>query len=205
MKEKKIILLTAIFFLLVNTSYFWNSNLELLALPAILVIFFFYLALVIIFFQQLFLLINLKFRNRKKLLVATGLLLVLILTTVKPRGFIDFDSLAGKDLLIAEVEGAANCMTVLKLKDNHTFIQRDVCFGTSETNGSYEIKGDTILFKDVSTSRLVEHYYYPYAIVRQTANNYNKKYIGELICYKSNTDHVGRPLAITKNELKIGF
>ncbi|WP_209144961.1 MULTISPECIES: hypothetical protein [Niastella] len=121
-----------------------------------------------------------------------------------PKGLIDFDRLSGKDLLIAEREGAANCMTVLKLKNNYTFIQRDVCFGINEIKGTYEIQGDTILFKDVKTGRMSDHYY-SYAIVKQTASSLNKKYPGELILYKSKSDHPDRALAITKNELNTLF
>lgn len=112
---------------------------------------------------------------------------------MKPNGMINFDRLAGKDLLIAEREGAANCMTVLKFKDNHTFIERNVCFGIKEIKGSYEIKGDTLLFINVHVGRMDESYY-PYAVVKNPDT---------LVLYGNNKDLVSRALRITKNELNL--
>jgi hypothetical protein len=113
-----------------------------------------------------------KFSDRKRLTISAILFVVLLLAFFKPAGFIDFDRFSGKDLLVAEREGALNCTTVLKLKDNNTFRERSVCFGVTEIKGHYEIKGDTIIFKDVDKGRQDE--YYSYAVIKP-ADFQNKK------------------------------
>jgi len=97
--------------------------------------------------------------------VAGLLTIVLVLAFFKPFGFIDFDKLEGGDLLIAEREGAANCMTTLKLKDNFTFRETNVCFGVTEIKGNYHLQNDTIYFDNVNIGRH-EKGFYKFAVIR---------------------------------------
>jgi hypothetical protein len=50
-------------------------------------------------------------------------------------------------------------MTTLKLRDDKTFIERNVCFGVTETTGTYNIKGDTIFFEKVTFGRHESDFY----------------------------------------------
>jgi len=200
MKYKWLIISTTAFLFIVNTTYFWEGKLGGWAVPVFTFLFISYVVLFAISLRQLILSFKEKFRDRQRVTVSISLILLLVLTGFKPSGIIDFDKLSGKDLLIAKREGAANCMTILKLKDNNTFVEKSVCFGVTEVKGSYEIKGDTIFFKNVSLGRSTEKYYL-YAVVRP-ASFQSEKIIGALMRYKDKADLEGHELWIVKNELK---
>ena len=125
---------------------------------------------------------------------------VLSLTFFKPFGLIDFDKLEGSDVLVAKREGAANCMTTLKLKHNFTFSERNVCFGVTETKGTFRVANDTIYFENVQLGRH-EDYFYKFAVIKPKKSD-NSKILGDLVRYRDLTDTVGHELWITKNELK---
>jgi hypothetical protein len=80
-------------------------------------------------------------------------------------GLVDFDKLEGDELLVAEREGSANCMTVLKLKDDLSFRERNVCFGVTETTGTFHIQNDTIFFSNVNLGRH-EGEFYKFAVIK---------------------------------------
>jgi hypothetical protein len=199
MKQKGLLITTLLFFLIINTNYFWEGKLGLFAFPTFFILVIVYLVLGILLLRQLIFSYKEKFRDRQRLIIIGVMIVVLTVTLLKPDGLINFDKLQGKDLLIAEREGAANCMTILKLKENNTFIARSVCFGVSEIKGDYEQKEDTIYFKNVGFVRH-ESGYYKFAVIK----NYDTKkmkYIGDIIMYKSFSDTTGLDFWITKNEL----
>ncbi|MDN5215787.1 hypothetical protein QQ020_27160 [Fulvivirgaceae bacterium BMA12] len=117
------------------------------------------------------------------------------MTFLKPNGIISFDQFEGEDLFIAQREGAANCMTTFKLKPNNKFKERSVCFGVSETRGSYKILNDTIFFSE-SAPRGDEEYY-KFAILQKS------KFRDEiaLFRYRNRSDTIGHELWIMKNDL----
>jgi hypothetical protein len=199
MRNKGLIITTLIFFLLVNTTYFWEGKLGLIAFPAFLILVVVYIGLVIGFIRQLYFAIREKFNNKQRLLVLTILTVVITLTFFRPHGFIDFDKLQGDDLLVASREGGGNCTTTLKLKENNQFIERSVCFGVTEIKGTYEIKNDTIYFKNVELGRH-ENEFYKFAVIRQSKFS-NKKNVFDLVRFENYTDTIGNELWITKNEL----
>lgn len=115
-------------------------------------------------------------------------------------GIIDFDRLEGNDVLVAEREGAANCLTTLKFKDDFTFRERIGCFGVTEIKGTFRVVQDTIYFDNVVLGRH-ENEFYKFAVIKPTKFD-NSKILGNLIRYKNTSDTVGHELWITKNELK---
>lgn len=199
MKNKGLLITTIFFFLIVNTTYYWEGKLGLFAFPAflILVIIFFRLGIALI--RQIYFLVKEKFADKKRLINIGLLTLALTLTFLKPFGLIDFDKLEGDNVLIAEREGAANCMTTLKLKDNFTFSERSVCFGVTETKGNYHLQNDTIFFDNVSVGRH-ENEFYKFAVIEPSKFNKDGKHF-DLTRYTSLTDTVGHELWITKNDL----
>jgi hypothetical protein len=110
MKQKVLIIVTALFFLIVNTTYFWEGKLGFYAMPMSLFLVGYYVVLAGIFFQQSIYLVRERFRNRRRSIITACLLMVLALTFLQPAGIIDFDKLSGKDVLIAQQEGVANCI-----------------------------------------------------------------------------------------------
>src|SRR5262245_33920223 len=139
MRRKALLLTTIIFFLLVNTTYFWEGKLGMLAFPAFLLLVMVYGILLIALAWQLFQAGKEKFSDRSRLLIIVSLTAVLALTYFMPAGLIDFDILEGEDLLVAEREGTANCMTTFRFKEHLTFRERTVCFGVDEVKGTYHI------------------------------------------------------------------
>ncbi len=200
MKNKGLIITTTVFFLLVNTIYFWEGELGFLAIPAFLILVAVYLGLLVGLFKQLYFSIKEKFKDRQRLVVITILIIVLTLTFFRLHGFIDFDKLQGADLLVASREGGGNCTTTLKLKENNIFIERSVCFGLTEIKGTYKLINDTIYFQNVKRGRN-EKEYHKFAVIKQSKYS-NDKEVVDFVRYTNSNDTIEYELLITKNNLK---
>lgn len=88
-------------------------------------------------------------------------------------------------------------MTTLKLRINKTFIEESVCFGVTQTTGTYSLKGDTIFFENISLGRHAKHYY-KLAVIKAGED---KDCLGELVRYRDYSDTTGMFLSIVKNDL----
>lgn len=199
MKSKKLIVTTIIFFLTVNTTYYWEGKIGIFLIPVLLILIVMYLGLVLLLLTQISILISENFTNKSRLINVILLALVLTLTFFYPLGLFDFDKLEGENILIAEREGSANCMITLKLKDNFTFKSRSVCFGVTETKGEYHLQNDTIYF-DNTNLQSHGNEFYAFAVIEPSkfgkdGENFN------LQCYSDLTDTVGFELQIIKNEI----
>lgn len=199
MKYKWLVITTIVFFLAVNTSYFWEGKLGLLVLPVFAILAIVYLGLVIAFLRHLFFAIRERFADGHRLFPLGLLLVVLCMKFLFPFGIINFDRISGEDLLVAQREGAANCMTTFKLKDNSTFIEKDVCFGITEVTGKYKVVHDTIYFENVEQGRHTDAFY-QFALIRPSNFNNDKKHF-DLVRFKNLSDTIGHTLWIIKNEL----
>ncbi len=199
MKQKGLFITTILFFIIINTNYYWEGKLGFFAFPVFFLLMIVYLVLGFLLLRQLFFAFREKFTNKQRLVIIGILVVVLTATYLKPYGLINFDKLQGKDLLFAEREGAANCMTTLKLKENNIFTERSVCFSVKEVKGIYELKGDTVYFKDIGFVRH-ESEYYKFAVIQQSDSE-KTKYPGVIILYRDYNDTTGFCLRITKNEL----
>lgn len=199
MKNKGLTITTIIFFLTVNTTYYWEGKLGPFVFPAFLILGVIYLAYGVTLIRQVYLLIKEKFTNNTRLINIGLLTLVLTLIFLKPFGLVDFDKLEGDNVLVAQREGVANCMTTLKLKDDFTFSERSVCFGITEIKGNYHLQNDTIYFDNVSLLRH-ENEFYKFAVIEQSKFKKDGKHFN-LTRYKSLTDTIRYELWITKNEL----
>lgn len=200
MNYKVLIPTTVVFFILVNTSYFWEYKLGVYAMPATFAFVIVFLGLGIILVRQIYLAAKEKFKDKQRIFSVILLATVLVLTYFFPLGIINFEKLSGNDVLIAEHEGAANCMTILKLKDNYKFTEKNVCFGLTEVNGNYKIINDTIYFYNIKFGRN-ENEYYEFAVIKPSKFN-SKKDAFDLVRFKNKSDTTGNGLWITKNELK---
>jgi hypothetical protein len=199
LKNKGLYITTIIFFLLVNTTYYWEGKLGLFAIPAFMLLAAVYLGLAIALLRQIYFAVKEKFKQSHRFILIGLLTTVLLLTYFKPLGIVDFDKFEGTDILVAEREGAANCLTTLKLKDDYTFRERIGCFGISEIKGTYRVANDTIYFDNIELGRQEESFY-KFAVIKSTKFD-NSKIFGDLIRYKDLTDTVGHFLWITKNDL----
>ena len=199
MKNYGLLITTIIFFLIVNTTYYWEGKLGNFAFPAFLILLTAFLGFGVALIRQIYFLVKEKFALKKRLINIGIITLVLTLTFLKPFGLIDFEKFEGDNILIAEREGAANCVTILKLKDNFTFSERSVCFSVTETKGNFYLQNDTIYFDNVSVGRQ-ENKFYKFAVIVPSKFNKDGKHF-DLIRYKSLSDTVGQELWITKNDL----
>ncbi|MCU0451012.1 MAG: hypothetical protein MUC97_14430 [Bernardetiaceae bacterium] len=199
MKHKGLYIATIIFFLLVNTTYYWEGKMGMFAMVTFLLLILYYLVLTILLLGQTFFAIREKLKNRTRLFLIGIMTTVLGLSFIYPGGLINFDKLESVSVFIAQREGVANYMTTLKLRADQTFIERNVCFGVSETTGTYNIKGDTIYFEKVSLGRH-ENKFYKFAVIKKRETK-SEKYLGDLVRYKDYSDTTGIALWIIKNEL----
>jgi hypothetical protein len=163
-----------------------------------IVLFVIYIVFVFLLLFQLISSIKERFKNKSRLITIGIVALVLLLIALKPQGVIDFEKLEGRDLLVAQLDGGNSTIT-LKLKDNHRFKYRRVCFGIDDVTGDYIIKGDTIFFKNASLS-IDEKDFYEFAIIIFSKHTQNKS-DAALIIYDDKKDTIGRRLFILKNEL----
>ena len=196
LKSKGLIITTIAFFLIVNSSHFWEGGMGIWAFPSFTFLAIVYLVLLIICLVQIGKGIKEKFSSRNRIWTIGIMSIGLSLIFLKPHGILNFDKLEGENLFIAQSEGAANCMTTFKLKTNNEFKERSVCFGVSETNGRYEIKNDTIFFSEVEVSRGAEEYY-KFGILKKSKFRNEKA----LFRYRNQSDTIGHELSIMKNEI----
>ncbi len=199
MKNKGLFITSVIFFLLVNTTYYWEGKLGLFAIPVFALLVAVYFGLAIALLRQIYFSVKEKFKQKHRFILIGVLTTVLLLAYLKPFGIVDFDKLEGTDILIAEREGAANCSTTLKLKDDSTFRERISCFGVSEIKGTFRVANDTIYFDNIKLGRQEEGFY-KFAVIKPTKFD-NSKIFGDLIRYKDLTDTVGDFLWIIKNDI----
>jgi len=126
------------------------------------------------------------------------MIFVLVTSFLFPNGLMNFSQFESKSLLIAYREGSANCNTTLKLKENHRFIETDICFGITETTGEYRVSGDTIYFENVSLVYNQKEFY-QYAVI---IKNDKDKGLGSLQRYRNASDMITVSLWVIKNELE---
>jgi len=188
-----------LFFLLVNSSYFWADDLGMYSIPVTIGMIILFLVLFVFLLKHCYFLIKEKFSDKRRLITVCLLTVLLSAIALKPGGMINFDGLAGNDLLIAQREGAANCLSTFKLKSRNNFTFRQFCFGSFETNGKYALTNDTIFFKNVKPSR-ADSSFYEYAVIKAGTFN-NGKIIGDLYLYKNTGDTSPYLLSITLNDL----
>lgn len=197
MKHKRLIITLTIFFILTNTRTYWEGDLGILAFPIFLILVIYFIILIILTIRQIIFAIKEKFLDKERVIFTIVSLIVLVLTFFKPEGIIDYDKLSGKDLLVADREGAASCLSVLKFKENNRFVDKSICFGVDEIKGTYYKKGDTLFFKDV-TIRESKKKYDEFAVI-ELFKAHNGIYLGKLISYKNKKDTIGIAFDITQN------
>jgi hypothetical protein len=199
MKHKGLLITTILFFLLINTTYYWEGKLGAFAVLTTLLLIITFLVLTVLLFKQIYISIKEKFIDKQRLILIVILILTLGLTFFFPGGIINFEKFESNSILIAQREGVANCMTTLRLKANKKFNERNVCFGVNDITGTYYLKEDTIFFDYDSKNRQGKRYY-KFAIIKNIGTN-NTKHKGELVRYIDYSDTTGITLWIIKNEL----
>jgi hypothetical protein len=203
LKNKKTFILTLLFFLIVNTRYFWEVKLGIFVLPAIILLFVAYVGIGIGLIFQVFYLIKEKGTEKSRLINSFALLCVLSLTYWKPFGLINFEEWESDVILVAKREGAANCMTTLKLKKDFTFSEKISCFGVSETTGKFRIQRDTIYFEHVNFER-GQHKYYQFAtIISDETDPQSNLFCIKL--FKNVEDSIGKELRITYTKINLNL
>jgi len=193
MKHKVQITTLIIFFLITNTTYFWEDKVGFFGMLIYLVFKIVYFVFLVVFIIQLFLAIKEKFKNKSRFLPIGLLAFVLLLTFLYPAGIINFEKLLEREnLLVAQGEGAANCTTTFYLKDDFTFIQKIACFKVERVKGTYRISNDTIYFIDGK-----ENIKYEFAIIEEMEHHTILK------LFKNNNDTTRINFPVFKNDLKI--
>lgn len=158
------IILTTLIFLIINTSYFWESELGILFMFVIILVFIIFFILSIELVRQLYISAKNNFSEKSRNILLIFMISCLVLIVVKPIGIINFENLEGENRIVAQAEGVANCTATLKLKTNEKFIYEDICFGIDRIKGEYKITNDTIHFKKSRKS-----FQYKYGVINKNA------------------------------------
>jgi hypothetical protein len=197
LKRRTLLISAIIFFLVVNTSYFWSGVVPFpWGLLLFLLLIISYGSLIVALVLQVAYASEEKFRNRQRYVTIAVVALVVFLVGYRPAGIIDFERFESKDLLIARREGVANCMTTFQLKKNKRFRERNVCFGVKKTEGQYTFRNDTITFSDV------EKDFYKFAVIKPS-DSLSGGNVGDLVLYRNLQDTMPLKLWIVQNELTL--
>lgn len=137
-----------------------------------------------------------KFSNRIRMLLIIWISFVLITTIMYPQGMFR-RSVEHNSLLIANREGAANCMSTLYLEPDSTFNFSVFCFGNSSSTGHYNIQHDTIFFHLDPTS---DPELMPYSHATLQPNNEDQPY---LTLFIDQQDTIGIQFYISKDILTV--
>jgi hypothetical protein len=199
MKQKRLLVATVVFLLIINTCSLWEGQLGGFHLLLSIFLFFYFLVLAGFLVGQLFAAFNEKLKDKRRLYLLAVLVFTLVSTVLYPSGMINFDNWGSPTVLIAQMEGAANCTTTLKLKKDNTFVERVICFGITDSKGRYHLKGDTIFFHSVESGRNNGNFY-KYAVLKRPEVK-SKNNLGDLECYERLTDSIGLPMMIIKDKL----
>ena len=168
------------------------------AMVSFLIMVIFFLFLSVLLFGQVFKVLKEKFKEKRRVYLVAFMAIVLTTSYLYPNGLTSYEMFESESILIAQREGAANCMTTLKLDIENKFIEKNVCFGVTVTKGDFRIINDTIYFENVTHGRK-ENEFYQYAVIKDDRKK--GKYLGDIVRYKNHSDTIGTPLWITKNEL----
>ena len=158
-----------------------------------------FFVLLVFLIGQVNLLVKEKYKDKQRILLVGIMAIVLFTSFLFPTGIVNYERFESESVLIAQREGVANCMTTLKLKKNKKFIEKNVCFGISETTGTYRVVNDTIYFENVSLGPH-EAKFYEFATISSGKNfeTHNE----EILRFENSSDTTGTALWIVKNELK---
>lgn len=150
-------------FLVLSFLLFFSENIEFGTIMLILCL---SVLLAILFIVQFILAIFEKFKVKSRLLLLLCILVSASWVYYMPVLYANQNTEKAEVLMEAGREGAANCYTRLILFKNRKFTESSICFGRSRTRGEYELRGDTIFFKNVQEP---ENYskYYEYAVLKK--------------------------------------
>lgn len=143
---KTSLIVTVTFFFVFHTQDYWSEYTSIFFFILFIAMFGAFLFVLGTFFSELYHCIRESFKSTQRnvsLLITT---LVIALTIYAPSGLVKYDWFTADDIIVAEREGAANCITSLHLKKNGTFLEVSVCFGSMRKDGVFKIKNDTIWF-----------------------------------------------------------
>lgn len=199
-QHKRLLITTAILFVIINTNYYWESIPGIWTIPVMLVLFIMVVVLLFALFRQVYLAIKEKFKVRSRLYLVAIMLSAFLISVYSPL-FFDPESLEAKDLLVAQHIGSAHCTSILKLKQGNEFYKRTVCFGISKTTGTYSIRNDTITFTNIGSRNGFD--IYKFGVIKKKTISQNEKVLGELYLYRGVNDTIPNILFITKNEFKM--
>ncbi len=199
---KRLFIATLVFFLIINTANLWEGQLGMLHLVLIVFLFFYFLVISGFLVGQFFAVYDERFKDKRRLYLVFFMLFTLVSTGLYPGGLINFGKWGSQTVFVAQMEGAASCTTTLKLKKDNTFVKRVICFGITDSKGSYRLMGDTIFFFDVASGRN-EGKFYKYAVLKRPDIK-SPDNLGDLECYDRLTDTTGIPMMIIKDELFSG-
>ena len=198
MRTKHLYIIVIIFFLLVQTEYYWGNNLGWFAI----IWFFAMQALLVVFcgilVYQLFKLATERPFTGKRLLAIFLLSFVLLSTYLRPWGLIEFEKYETPPVLKAKAKGGGGCNNVLRLYNDSSFIDDSRCFGTERTRGKWRYSNDTIYFYEIRPGTLQETYF-EFAIIKETGDN-RHQYLRR---YQDRNDPHGRRMNVLHNDIQL--
>lgn len=145
MKIRPLLIITLVFLLLINTSYFWEYNIGSFLFLVYGIFILLYIVLLVVLVFQLNKAIRERGKNKTRIVNVSVLAATLIIVLLYPSGIINFKQYETKPILLAQREGVANCTTTYKFLKDSSFERLSICFGLEKLKGRYARSGDTLL------------------------------------------------------------
>jgi hypothetical protein len=187
LKYKKLIIASALFFLLINTMYFWEGKMGFLMMPIVFILIIYFCVLIWKVLKHSYYIYKEKFQNKQRNYAVLITVFVLIVTGLFPYGIIPYQKLE-KNLLVVWSKGVANCTRTLYFRHNNIFIEKNICFGMHQYRGKFELKGDTIFPIAFQKNSIFEDY--EFGVIS------DEKY---LYLYRNANDSIPYPMRVRKN------
>jgi hypothetical protein len=168
MKRRLVIVATVIFLLLINTSFWWQRNLGVAAMAIFVLLILYFIVLGFVLITYAWKSVEEGFADKQRIWVTVALVIVLGLTVLFPTGVINDEMFKSKVVLRAFREGVAGCGMSLTLRQDRSFSVTEVCFGFTETSGTYRMSNDSIFLKNGPDQ---ERVYRLALIIKENASN----------------------------------
>ncbi len=202
MKSKALFISTIIFFLLVNTRYFWDPWLDWAGMFLFGFLLIAYCLLALALLVQIIFSWSEKFKNKRRVALIFIMIFVLGSTLWKPMGVVDFESFESKDMLVAySGKHTANCTQTIKLKIDKSYKIESICFGIHKETGTYTFKSDTVKFHVTRSYSSGGNEEYAFGVIKRSKDQ-NVNSFSTLGLYRTKNDSHFNFLTIIKDELK---
>lgn len=189
MKNNKLLISAILFFMLVNSLWLIDSFIGPWSIVVFLLMAVAYCALGLGLFFLVIDLAGSRFGAKKEVATFMVVVFVMVYTFIFPAGVLPyfawlFNDGSSKNLLVASLEGTANCRETFYLIDDKRFAEEVTCFSSNKVHGNYTKRNDTLFFEVTEPGRANDPYF-QFAVFKNDSVN-GKQIDSKLLMFYDN-------------------